>query len=53
MSDASRTAGTLDPRYSDPAAEASSWQEAREVLEGAGTYWLTTVRGEGGRMSQH
>ena len=47
MSDASTTAGTLDRRFSDPAAEASTWQEAREVLRSAGTYWLTTVRADG------
>lgn len=41
------TAGTLDPRFSDPTAEPSTWQDVHEVLDGAGTFWLTTVRTDG------
>ena len=37
----------LDPRFSDPAATALPWQQARTVLEEAGTYWLSTVRADG------
>ncbi|MGI5238261.1 pyridoxamine 5'-phosphate oxidase family protein [Dactylosporangium sp. CA-139066] len=36
----------LDPRYSDPAAEAVPWGVVAEGLERAGVYWLTTVRAD-------
>ncbi|WP_405577478.1 pyridoxamine 5'-phosphate oxidase family protein [Streptomyces sp. NBC_01190] len=39
--------GTLDPRFSEPQARPSSWQEVDAVLAAAGTYWLTTVRRDG------
>jgi nitroimidazol reductase NimA-like FMN-containing flavoprotein (pyridoxamine 5'-phosphate oxidase superfamily) len=39
--------GTLDPRFSAPAAEPSAWKDVEAVLAGAGTYWLTTVRADG------
>ncbi|MER7364810.1 pyridoxamine 5'-phosphate oxidase family protein [Nonomuraea wenchangensis] len=38
---------TLDIRYSDPGAVPTPWSEARELLERAETYWLTTVRADG------
>lgn len=47
MSRPAMPAGTLDARYSDPAAEPSTWDEVREVLDTAQTYWLTTVRPDG------
>ena len=37
----------FDSRFSDPAAEATPWAEARAVLERAELYWLTTVRADG------
>ena len=39
--------GTLDPRFSDPAARPSAWEDVDAVLAAAGTYWLTTVRADG------
>ncbi|BBB01556.1 hypothetical protein RVR_9032 [Actinacidiphila reveromycinica] len=39
--------GVLDRRFSEPTAEPSTWAQVREVLAGAGTYWLTTVRADG------
>ncbi|MDX6355273.1 MAG: hypothetical protein QOF98_2176 [Streptomyces sp.] len=39
--------GTLDPRFSEPAAEPSAWKDVEAVLADAGTYWLTTVRADG------
>jgi len=39
--------GTLDPRFSDPAAEPSAWRDVESVLADAGVYWLTTVRADG------
>lgn len=38
--------GKLDQRFSE-ATEATSWQAAVAVLDAAGLYWLTTVRGDG------
>ena len=40
-------ATTVDPRYSMEGAPAVSWSDARQVLEDAGTYWLSTVRADG------
>jgi nitroimidazol reductase NimA-like FMN-containing flavoprotein (pyridoxamine 5'-phosphate oxidase superfamily) len=40
-------AGEIDPRFSEPEAEATPWAEARSVLQDAMTYWFTTVRGDG------
>jgi general stress protein 26 len=37
----------LDPRFSDPAAEATSWDDTLRALEEAELYWLTTVRADG------
>lgn len=39
--------GELDGRYSEPAATATSWEDALAVLASAGTFWLTTVRPDG------
>ena len=38
----------LDERYSDPAGKPTAWSKARDELETAGVYWLSTVR-PGGR----
>jgi general stress protein 26 len=37
----------LDQRFSSPDATASPWPVAREILERAEVYWLTTVRPDG------
>jgi nitroimidazol reductase NimA-like FMN-containing flavoprotein (pyridoxamine 5'-phosphate oxidase superfamily) len=37
----------LEPGFSSPDATASPWPVAREILERAETYWLTTVRRDG------
>jgi nitroimidazol reductase NimA-like FMN-containing flavoprotein (pyridoxamine 5'-phosphate oxidase superfamily) len=37
----------LDARFSDPAATATDWQQARQVLETAELFWITTVRADG------
>ena len=41
------TTAELDPRFSDPTAEAVSWDDARRVVEDAQLAWLTTVRADG------
>jgi nitroimidazol reductase NimA-like FMN-containing flavoprotein (pyridoxamine 5'-phosphate oxidase superfamily) len=38
---------TLDPRYSDPDAVATGWDETRRVLETAELFWISTVRADG------
>ena len=38
---------TLDTRYSDPAAEATSWDETSRILDSAELFWVTTVRADG------
>ena len=38
---------TLDPRFSDPTAVATEWDEARRVLETAELFWISTVRADG------
>jgi uncharacterized pyridoxamine 5'-phosphate oxidase family protein len=38
---------TLDPRFSMEGAPAVPWLDARQALEEAGTYWLSTVRSDG------
>ena len=40
--------GELDPRFSSPDATATPWTTARDVLAAAPTYWLSTVRSDGG-----
>ena len=37
----------LDERFSDPEAQATSWDRAREVLEAAQLSWISTVRADG------
>ena len=45
---AERTPRTdIDLRFSSPDAEPTPWPDARVKLEGAQTYWLTTVRPDG------
>ena len=43
MTIANRT-GQLDARFSGPDATPSSWSVVKARLEGAETYWITTVR---------
>jgi len=38
---------TIDPRFSDPDAVATQWEETRRVLEGAELFWISTVRADG------
>lgn len=37
----------IDPRYSDPNAVATKWDETRRVLETAELFWLSTIRTDG------
>ncbi len=37
----------LDPRFSDPGASATSWEDTVNVLETAELSWITTVRADG------
>jgi len=37
----------VDDRFSEPGATATPWSDARKALEGAGTYFLSTVRPDG------
>lgn len=37
----------LDPRFSDQNAAPTPWAQARDQLERAETYWLSTVRADG------
>jgi general stress protein 26 len=37
----------FDSRFSDPAAGATPWPDAAQVLDQAELYWLTTVRADG------
>jgi len=37
----------LDPRFSDPDAVATDWDDARRVLETADLFWICTVRADG------
>ena len=38
---------TLDGRFSDPTAVATSWEAARSELDAAQLFWITTVRPDG------
>src|SRR5437764_14932848 len=38
---------TLDARFSDPGSRATGWDQAREVLEAAELFWISTVRADG------
>jgi nitroimidazol reductase NimA-like FMN-containing flavoprotein (pyridoxamine 5'-phosphate oxidase superfamily) len=40
-------AAELEPQFSSDGATPTPWAEARECLEKAGVYWLTTVRPDG------
>ena len=37
----------IDPRFSDPNASATGWDETRRVLEMAELFWISTVRTDG------
>jgi nitroimidazol reductase NimA-like FMN-containing flavoprotein (pyridoxamine 5'-phosphate oxidase superfamily) len=37
----------LDPRFSDPGATATGWDQTRGALEAAQLFWITTVRADG------
>src|ERR1700694_3190007 len=37
----------IDPRFSDPNAVATGWEETRRVLETAELFWISTVRADG------
>jgi general stress protein 26 len=37
----------LDIRFSEPEAVATTWEQARRVLEEAQLFWITTVRADG------
>jgi nitroimidazol reductase NimA-like FMN-containing flavoprotein (pyridoxamine 5'-phosphate oxidase superfamily) len=37
----------IDPRFSDPNAVATQWDETRRVLETAELFWISTVRADG------
>ena len=39
--------GTIDTQFSSPDAVATPWSAARDQLESAKTYWVTTVRPDG------
>ncbi len=37
----------IDPRFSDPNAVATGWEETRRVLETSELFWISTVRADG------
>ena len=37
----------LDTRFSDPAAQPTSWEDTLEVIKQAGIFWISTVRTDG------
>lgn len=37
----------LDPQFSSPEATPTPWDAARDQLDGASTYWISTVRPDG------
>jgi nitroimidazol reductase NimA-like FMN-containing flavoprotein (pyridoxamine 5'-phosphate oxidase superfamily) len=37
----------LDPRFSDPQAVATGWEDTRRALEEAELFWISTVRDDG------
>ncbi len=43
----SEPATTLDARFSDPNAAATSWNDTVRILEAAQLFWITTVRTDG------
>lgn len=38
---------TIDPRFSDPDAAPTPWEETRRLLETAELFWIVTVRVDG------
>jgi nitroimidazol reductase NimA-like FMN-containing flavoprotein (pyridoxamine 5'-phosphate oxidase superfamily) len=44
---AAEPVGELDQRFSSEGAAPTEWAEARERLESAEIFWITTVRGDG------
>jgi general stress protein 26 len=38
---------SLDPRFSDPAAAPTSWEDTERAIEAAELFWITTVRADG------
>jgi nitroimidazol reductase NimA-like FMN-containing flavoprotein (pyridoxamine 5'-phosphate oxidase superfamily) len=38
---------TLDSQFSDPSATATTWDDARRILERAELFWIATVRTDG------
>jgi nitroimidazol reductase NimA-like FMN-containing flavoprotein (pyridoxamine 5'-phosphate oxidase superfamily) len=38
---------SLDRRFSDPEAQATSWAETKQALDAAQLFWITTVRRDG------
>jgi general stress protein 26 len=40
-------ATALDPRFSDPDARPTSWNDAERALQAAELFWITTVRADG------
>jgi nitroimidazol reductase NimA-like FMN-containing flavoprotein (pyridoxamine 5'-phosphate oxidase superfamily) len=37
----------LDARFSEPAAQPTSWEDTLEAIEQAGIFWISTVRADG------
>jgi nitroimidazol reductase NimA-like FMN-containing flavoprotein (pyridoxamine 5'-phosphate oxidase superfamily) len=37
----------IDPRFSDPGAAATGWEQTQRVLQEAELFWICTVRGDG------
>ena len=44
---ATPTTSDLDARFSEPDAVATTWEQARQELEAAELFWITTVRADG------
>ena len=40
---------TLNEHFSEPGATATSWEDARKLLESAELFWIATVRADGRR----
>ena len=47
MMSSSNPVTELDPSFSTPGAEPTSWDEGRETLEDAEIFWISTVRPDG------
>jgi nitroimidazol reductase NimA-like FMN-containing flavoprotein (pyridoxamine 5'-phosphate oxidase superfamily) len=37
----------LDPRFSEPGAQPTSWQDTLEAIKQAEMFWISTVRADG------